>query len=434
LITSLPPTVLGCRRSSRNEATEEGYVKGIEPTAAYKVIVALQEGFYGASSGSGFSNRDFLVALTQMLPPGRLVVMTIRRRHDPIDPCWTARLMKGLRQMKAQVILINGSEDPAHSRDLVVEKVADIASGSDRCLLIGLDRGLLGLAEHGVENVDLLLVPRSTALLSCAENASEIDWERDCLHIAAQGGGRVAAISTFMRRHLQEDYGVPGDALVDMRNGLLLNEGSPESPPPLPGPAEEGFLFALGRPVPDKGFEDLLEALEILRGRRVAVPHLVLAATAAGTPTEYQHHLAKVIERHGVDATLVTEFNPGIRSWMRSPALRGIVVPSRQEPFGRIPLEAFAAEAGPLVATRVGGLRETVVNGLTGFTAEPHDPPSLAEAIRLALTAGPAERGRLIRAGDVLLRERHDYFPTVRATLATVAPWALSSKARSRVR
>ncbi|MGW4792724.1 glycosyltransferase family 4 protein [Nonomuraea sp. NPDC004297] len=342
--------------------------------------------------------------------------------------------MKSLRRAKAQVVLINGSEDPAHTRDLIVEQVAHLASEVDRCLLIGLGESLLGLAGHAVENVDLVLVPRSTMALSCAEEASELAWERDCLHLAAKSGARVAAISTFMRRHLQEDCGVPDEALVDMRNGLLLNEESPENPPPLPAPARDGFLFALGRPIPDKGFEDLLAALEILRSRRVAVPHLVLAATAPGEPTEYQRHLAKAIEHHGVDATLITEFSPGIRTWMNSPALRGIVVPSRREPFGRVPLEAFDAEAGPVVATRVGGLCETVVNGLTGFTAEPHDPVSLAEAMHLALMARPAERARLIRAGDVLLRERHDYFMTIRTTLATVAPWTLSSRSGSGVR
>ncbi|MET9241294.1 glycosyltransferase family 4 protein [Nonomuraea sp. NPDC003709] len=282
--------------------------------------------------------------------------------------------------------------------------------------------------------MDLLLVPRSTAALSSPDDLSEINWERDRLHTAVKCGGYVAAISAFMRQHLRDGYSLPGHALVDMPNGLLLDEEPSEKALPLPSRAEGGFLFALGRPVPDKGFEDLLAALEILRSRRVPVPHLVMAVTGSGVPNEYQRHLARIIEDGGSDATLITRFSPRIRTWMSSPALRGIVVPSRREPFGRIPLEAFAAKAGPVVATRVGGLRETVVDGFTGFTAEPHDPALLAEAIHHALSVSSGERARLIEVGGALLRRRHDYLKNIRATLGAVAPWALSLPVRSGVR
>ncbi|WP_431913469.1 glycosyltransferase family 4 protein [Nonomuraea jabiensis] len=414
-------------------------MKVIEPTvaskSAYRVVVALQEGFYGASSGSGFSNRDFLIALTRLLPPGRLVVVPVRGHSVRAEPCWTGRLLRSLQQANAQIVPIKDrSGDLRHRHDRVIEKVADIASAADRCLLIGLGQSLLGLAEHAIDNVDLLLVPRSTAALSGPDDLLEINWERDRLHTAVKCGGYVAAISAFMRQHLRDDYGLPGHALVDMPNGLLLDEESSEKALPLPGRAEGGFLFALGRPVPDKGFEDLLAALEILRSRRVPVPHLVMAVTRPGAPNEYQRHLARIIEDGAVDATLTTRFSPRIRAWMSSPALRGIVVPSRSEPFGRIPLEAFAAKAGPVIATRVGGLRETVVDGFTGFTAEPHDPALLAEAIHHALSVSSGERARLIETGGALLRRRHDYLKTIRATLAAVAPWALAPMVRSGVR
>ena len=57
------------------------------------------------------------------------------------------------------------------------------------------------------------------------------------------------------------------------------------------------------------------------------------------------------------------------------------MIPSRSEPFGRVPLEAYAAGAAPVVATTAGGLAEQVIDGVTGFTAAPADPVSLAAAI-----------------------------------------------------
>ncbi|MGP4084080.1 hypothetical protein [Streptomyces sp. KR55] len=41
-----------------------------------RVVVALHEGFFGAESGTGFSNRAFLTTLARLLPTGRLAVIT----------------------------------------------------------------------------------------------------------------------------------------------------------------------------------------------------------------------------------------------------------------------------------------------------------------------------------------------------------------------
>ena len=87
----------------------------------------------------------------------------------------------------------------------------------------------------------------------------------------------------------------------------------------------------------------------------------------------------------------------------------------RAEPFGRIPLEAFAAGAGPVVATTAGGLAELVIDGLTGYTAQPGDPASLAAAISRALACDPAGRARLRAASRRLAATRYDYEQAVAA-------------------
>ncbi|MCZ4100770.1 glycosyltransferase family 4 protein [Streptomyces sp. H39-C1] len=402
-----------------------------------RVIVALHEGFYGASSGSGFSNRAFLTALTRLLPPGRLTVVPahIPTGHPGHDRQWAAQVHRMLDAAGAEILPIpnghaltdsvRGSENLC---GLVGEESAPIAARSDRCLLIGLDVPFLGLAPYTPKGVDLLLVPRSTAALAHPEDQERIRWERAGLESAANRGSRIGAISRHMNEHLKFTYKVPATAIVDLPNGLLLQEEPHQMAPilPLPLRARGGFLFALGRPVPEKGFQDLLYALQILRDQHVRVPHLVLAATTPGQrENRDQAHLASTIGELGLDATLLTHFSPAIRSWLHSPALRAVVVPSRKEPFGRIPLEAFAAQAGPVVATRTGGLLQTVLEGRTGFTAAPGDPTSLAAAIQRALTVMPRDRIRLVRAGTALLTQRHDYLATIGSLLAEQAPWAL---------
>jgi starch synthase len=60
------------------------------------------------------------------------------------------------------------------------------------------------------------------------------------------------------------------------------------------------------------------------------------------------------------------------------------VLPSRQEPFGIVLLEA-ASLGTPVVASRVGGIPEIVEDGRTGVLVPPEDPGVLAAAIHALL-------------------------------------------------
>jgi glycosyltransferase involved in cell wall biosynthesis len=54
------------------------------------------------------------------------------------------------------------------------------------------------------------------------------------------------------------------------------------------------------------------------------------------------------------------------------------------------------AAARPVVASRVGGVPEQVVDGETGFIVAPGDPRALAEALATALS----DRSRLVSMGQ----------------------------------
>lgn len=75
-----------------------------------------------------------------------------------------------------------------------------------------------------------------------------------------------------------------------------------------------------------------------------------------------------------------------------------VVVPSLwHEPFGRVVIEAFA-HGIPVIASRRGGLAEIVEDGVTGMLVDPHEPDSLARAMR-RLCADPDLTRRLSRNG-----------------------------------
>jgi N-acetyl-alpha-D-glucosaminyl L-malate synthase BshA len=73
------------------------------------------------------------------------------------------------------------------------------------------------------------------------------------------------------------------------------------------------------------------------------------------------------------------------------------LLPSRQESFGLVALEAMSAGV-PVVASDVGGLPEVVADGKTGFLRDPDDAAGMAEAV-LRLLGDDALRARFGRAG-----------------------------------
>jgi len=78
-----------------------------------------------------------------------------------------------------------------------------------------------------------------------------------------------------------------------------------------------------------------------------------------------------------------------------------------EEALGRSAVEAMGA-GRPVVASRIGGLQFTVVDGATGLLFEPGDARDLAAKLE-ALLDDPALRGRLGDAGRVRFEEHFDW-------------------------
>lgn len=413
------------------------------------VIVALHDGFYGCGTGAGQSNRAFLRVLADLLAPAvRLVVLPVRLVADSseYDPVWHQQTNAILADTSADVVPVdNGTAGLTRFGGLDCFRAASASAAASisrlfphpsRVLIVAFDVPFFGLAPRLLPQArpSLVNVARATAVLQAPRDSERIAWERAGLLVTAAAGGHVAATSRHIRDHLAAAYRIPRTAITDLTNGLTRAE---QNPGPaqlldtslLPPAAEHGFLLSFGRAEPYKGFDDLIDALHILGNSGLRVPHTILAAVTDGPPlTAHQRHLVHRIEAGHLDVTLHTTFRHGIRRLLGHPSLAAVVVPSRAEPFGRIPLEAYAAGASPVIATTAGGLAETVTESLTGYTADPADPPSLAAAIGRALTADPARHARMLAEGRRLTATRHDYDANVRAFLTRLAPWAITCR------
>jgi glycosyltransferase involved in cell wall biosynthesis len=409
------------------------------------VVVALHDGFYGSGTGAGYANRGFLQILTSLLvPPVRLVVLPVylARESPEYQADWHAASLELCERAGATVMPVdNGTAGwirfggvPAFQQLAVSAGTAlraHVLPTAGPLAVILFDVPFLGLGPLLPADVvpSLTAVIRSTGILHDPANTVRVAFERSGLGYLTAHGGRVAAISAYMREHLTRDYAVPPRALVSLPDGLVPSEWDDRGPmPALPPAARDGFLLAFGRAQPYKGWDDLIDALAALRCRRQArapLPHAVLAAvTDQPGLSAYQRHLAGRIQALGLDATLLTRFDPGIRALLGHAALRVVVAPSRSEPFGRIPMEAYAAGASPVVATTAGGLAEQVIDGVTGFTAAPADPASLSAAIERALGLDAVQRERMRAAGRELARTQFDHSLGIQRFFADFAPWA----------
>jgi D-inositol-3-phosphate glycosyltransferase len=162
-------------------------------------------------------------------------------------------------------------------------------------------------------------------------------------------------------------------------------------------------LLSVGRLVPRKGYDTTIEALT-----RLPDTELLIAGGADATPDPEHDRLLAVAERVGV-AERVRLIGQVARTDM--PALLRsvdlVVCSPWYEPFGIVPLEAMACGV-PVVASAVGGMLDTVVDGVTGAHVPPRDPAALAQAIG-ALLESPSRCAGLARAGLERVRSRYSW-------------------------
>jgi glycosyltransferase involved in cell wall biosynthesis len=192
-------------------------------------------------------------------------------------------------------------------------------------------------------------------------------------------------------------------------NGVPLERFTPGDPPEGLR-AEWGLtrqdqvVMCLGRLTPWKGHRTLLQAFARVAEQRPGARLLVVGEVAFWAD-EYGEELHALAGRLGLDGRVIwAGFRADVPELLR--LCQVLVLPSRNEPFGRVLIEAMAT-AKPVIATNSGGAPEIVVPEETGLLVPPEDAEALARAL-LQLLGDADLRQRLGRAGLARARERFD--------------------------
>jgi starch synthase len=222
-----------------------------------------------------------------------------------------------------------------------------------------------------------------------------------CEETALRGADAVIAVSKGMRSDILSSYpGVDPERVHVIYNGIDANVYRPEwSEETLRrhgvDPAVPYAIF-VGRVTRQKGLSHLLEAALLLDPGH----QLVICAGAADTPelaVEVAQLAAQVRERRG-RLVWIEGILPRKEVVHLLTAARVFVCPSVYEPFGLVNLEAMACETA-VVASRVGGIPEIVVDGETGFLVDydEADPAGFARGLAAAI-------GRLLEDPELAAR------------------------------
>lgn len=273
-----------------------------------------------------------------------------------------------------------------------------------------------GMEEHKTRGLKRLALGRLRAL--SRETAGLAD--------------RVIATDEATRAEVEALLGVAASRVAVLPNGIDLEAvraATPEDPqraaraivPELHGAGP--VLLSVGRLEPYKGFLDVLEALEVLQRERVLGERwlwVVVGEGPLGRRLDARGRLG------GAGARLRRTGRVSAAALHALYAVSDVFVHgTRFEGSSLVTLEAMA-HGLPVVATRVGGIPDKVVDGETGRLVAPGDVAALARALaellvnnerRRALGRAGAERarslfgwgpiaGRAIELYRELIRER----------------------------
>jgi glycosyltransferase involved in cell wall biosynthesis len=231
--------------------------------------------------------------------------------------------------------------------------------------------------------------------------------------LAAAFGTAASAVGKASRAMICTLSGLPAETIEVIPNGIDLGRfrpSSPTSPERLLFRRELGIadetavaIHAAGlRPIKDQA--TLLHAWGLVaaqaRGSQQCPPLLLIAGEG-----ECRRNLEELAQKLRIDQTV--RFL-GQRKDLPTllPSCDLFVLSSLSEGLSFSLLEAMACGL-PIVATDVGGNRELLIDGLTGFLVPPSDPQTLAGAMGRLLN-DPHARAAFGRHGRCFVEEHHD--------------------------
>jgi glycosyltransferase involved in cell wall biosynthesis len=207
---------------------------------------------------------------------------------------------------------------------------------------------------------------------------------------------RYVAVSEAVAQALVAD-GVDSSQIVVVPNGIDVARLTEAAQGPLPVELQAGMRVGfVGRLRPVKGCEVFLQAAKLISAQRADVNFVIAGSGTLGADLRV-HSASMGLSGRVRFLGFVDPVAPVQK------ALDIVVIPSLSEAFGLSAIEALALQV-PVVASRVGGLPEVIVDGETGLLVTPDDPQAIVDAV-YRLLDDPELGRRMAAAGAQLVEE-----------------------------
>ncbi len=240
-------------------------------------------------------------------------------------------------------------------------------------------------------------------------------------------GDLIIANSEFTAAHVRQTHPDAAARVIAIPRGVDMARFTPEAVQAsrvedvriswrLKGAADDEVRILLpARMTGWKGHRQAITAAAILAKRDLPRWRMVFA----GDPGKKENYVAELKERVSQErlddkVSIVGHCNDMPAAFV----LADIVIAPSIEPeaFGRVAAEAGAMGV-PVVASRLGGQLEVVVDGETGFLVEAGDAAGLAAAIERSILSGAEGRNRIGAAARARVSERYTVTALQAATL-----------------
>jgi glycosyltransferase involved in cell wall biosynthesis len=229
----------------------------------------------------------------------------------------------------------------------------------------------------------------------------------------------IIAVSNFIKNHIITEYKIPENKIKVIHRGADIDYFSQDKvfnariikvTEDLNLLEDKNIILLPGRFTFWKGHNLLLEALEEIRHENF------ICLMVGKSNKSYNQNLEKLIKAKGLagKVKMLDHFCDMPALYMISSIV--LSTSTRAEAFGRIAIEAGAMEK-IIIATNLGGAKETIIDGETGFLFDHTNPSELAKKIQYVLSLNIAKKEEMGKKSRLRIEK---YFSSQKMILDTL--------------
>jgi len=261
------------------------------------------------------------------------------------------------------------------------------------------DGGLLATKAHSqfkkplVENFHSLGIIKSQTKKKYLKNKNDYEYFVERLNIEAKiikNSSIIISLAESEKQELNRFYGCPLEKVAVVPGGVDLEKWQPldkaKSRETLKIAKDNFVLLYVGRLEWRKGIGTLISAANLLKKIVSNLKIIIVGGKIFGWQKnledfkEYKRLDEKAEKEKVKDMVKFAGRIPNARLPVFYSAADALVIPSYYEPFGLVALEGMASKI-PVIASRVGGLANTIKDNETGLLFEPRNLVSLKEKV-----------------------------------------------------